>query len=52
MNWVVYIISIISVFVGALLVRYDVPFWGGLLLGLAITLARLSGVMQEIKRNN
>lgn len=52
MNWVVYIISFISVIVGAQLVRYDEPIWGGLLLGLAIALARLSGVMQEIKRNN
>ena len=52
MNWLVFIISFISVNVGAQLVRHDEPLWGGALLGLALVLARLSGMMQENKRNN
>lgn len=52
MNWVVYIISFISVMVGLQLVLHDATIWGGVLLGLGLALARLSGVMQEIKRNN
>ena len=52
MNWLVYIFSFIVVIVGSQLVRYDEPLWGGVLLGLAIALARLSGVMNEIKRSN
>lgn len=52
MNWVVYIISFISVIAGSQLIRYEEPIWGGLLLGLGLALARLSGVMSEIKNNS
>ena len=52
MNWLVFTLSFISVIVGSQLVRHDEPTWGGALLGLAIVLARLSGMMQENKRNN
>lgn len=52
MNWVVYIISFISVIVGSQLVRHDEPIWGGVLLGLGLALARLSGVLSEIKNNS
>lgn len=52
MNWVVYIISFIAVMVGAQLVRHDEPIWGGVLLGLGIAVARLSGEMSERKKSN
>lgn len=52
MNWVVYIISFIVVVVGSQLVRHDEPIWGGVLLGLAIATARMSGLMAAKKYNS
>lgn len=52
MNWVVYIVSFIAVVAGADLVRHDEPIWGGVLLGLGIAIARLSGQMNESKKSN
>lgn len=51
MNWVVYIVSFIAAVTGAQIIRHDEPIWGGLLLGLGIGLARLSGAMAENKNN-
>lgn len=51
MNWVVYIVSFIAVVAGAQLVRYDEPIWGGVLIGLGIAFARLSGENNEHKKS-
>lgn len=52
MDWVVYIVSFTAMMAGAQLVRHDEPIWGGVLLGLGIALAHLSGEMYERKKSN